>query len=139
MARLAVAETFLDALTGLDPADVRRVARFLDKLVRAPEAASLRPEIVHDAGDRSVRSLKVTHDLRAIVRVDADVLPLLFVARHDRAYAWARNHCAGCNGSVADYLTDSNDTGQSGFRICSTSSELCRILADRGIEHGLTT
>ncbi len=90
-------DSFIEALTELSPGDGKRVAAFLDKLLHAPDAAGLRPEIVHDAGDRTIRSLKVTHDLRAIGHIDGDEIVLLYVDRHDSAYEWARNRCIECH------------------------------------------
>lgn len=91
-----LADSFLEAIEDLDPADAKRADAFVRKLVAAPESSSLRPEIVHDAQDRAVRSFKVTHDLRAIGRVDGDDVVLLHVARHDASYVWARSHCVVC-------------------------------------------
>ncbi len=90
-------DSFIEALTDLSPGDGKRVAAFLDKLVHAPDAAGLRPEIVHDAGDRTIRSLKVTHDLRAIGHIDSDEIVLLYVGQHDEAYAWASKRCIECH------------------------------------------
>lgn len=96
MPQLSITDAFLNSLADLDSADARRATAFLGKLVAAPEAASLRPEIVHDAHDRSIRSFRVTHDLRAIAHVEGERLMLLHVARHDHAYVWARTHCVKC-------------------------------------------
>ena len=146
MPRIAIADSFLDSLAELDPSDAKRVALFLDKLVHAPETSSLRPEIVHDAADRSVRSFKVTHDLRAITRVASEGLTLLFVARHDRAYAWARNRCIDCHGDAGELVLRPVDEVESGMAqsaralrvaVCSTTGDLCRLLSARGINHGL--
>lgn len=93
---LTLTDTFMQSLASLDPADGKRAAAFVGKLVKAPEAAALRPEIVHDAHDRSIRSFKVTHDLRAIAHMEGERLMLIHVARHDRAYKWARTHCVVC-------------------------------------------
>ena len=90
-------DSFIEALTELAPGDGKRVAAFLDKLVHAPDAAGLRPEIVHEAGDRTIRSLKVTHDLRAIGHIDGDEIVLLYVGQHDDAYAWASKRCIECH------------------------------------------
>lgn len=104
MTTVLVAGNFLEAKARLDAADEKRVDLFLDKLVRAPNAAGLRPEIVHDAADRAVRSFKVTHDLRAIGQVEGASVLLLHVARHDRAYAWARDHCVKCHPTTGERL-----------------------------------
>lgn len=95
--RISLGDSFLHALAELSASDVKRVAAFLDKLVHEPDAAGLRPEVVHDAADRAIRSLKISHDLRAIARIEGDRLLLLWAARHDRAYTWAREHCFECD------------------------------------------
>lgn len=141
MLRIALTDTFLDALKALDPMDSRRTAAFIDKLLRAPEAASLRPEIVHDAADRTVRSLRVTHDLRAIAHMDGNLVLLLFVARHDRAYAWARDRCVTCHAESRELWLVGGSESPSGRRlaphVCATAGDLCKLLERVGIEHGL--
>lgn len=94
---ISLADGFLHALARLSPADVKRTALFLDKLVHQFDAAGFRPERVHDAADPRIHSFKVTHDLRAIVHVEGEDLVLLWVDRHDRAYVWARAHCMECD------------------------------------------
>ena len=146
MPSLAIAETFLDALGELDHTDAKRAAAFVDKLLRAPETASLRPEIVHDAADRAVRSFKVTHDLRAIAHLEGDRVLLLFVARHDRAYAWARDRCIECHPVTGElYLvstaagTRATDAGGVPLTMhaCGSTKQLCHLLSAAGIEHDL--
>ena len=146
MPSLAIAETFLDALGELDRADAKRAAAFVDKLLRAPATASLRPEIIHDAADRSVRSFKVTHDLRAIAHLEGDRVLLLFVARHDRAYAWARDRCIECHPVTGELYLVSTAAGNRAtdadgvpltVHTCATIEELCRLLSAAGIEHGI--
>jgi mRNA-degrading endonuclease RelE of RelBE toxin-antitoxin system len=141
MPRIALTDSFLEALAALDAADAKRVATFIDKLLHAPEASSLKPEIVHDAADRTVRSLRVTHDLRAIGHVDGKTVLLLHVARHDRAYAWARGRCITCHARTRELWLVSEADGAKGERLvphaCATSGDLCRLLERFGIEHGL--
>jgi mRNA-degrading endonuclease RelE of RelBE toxin-antitoxin system len=97
MAKLSLSPGFLESLARLDASDAKRVAAFLDKLVAGPERASIKSEVVHDAHDRSVRSLRVSKDMRAIVHIDGENTLLLWVARHDEAYAWARDRCISCH------------------------------------------
>lgn len=133
MPRIAIADSFLDALSDLDPSDIKRTAAFLDKLVHAPAATSLRPEIVHDAADRAVRSFKVTHDLRAIARIEGPEVTLVYVARHDRAYVWVRNACTECGEEVGELVVRE----QGLLHVCSTTGELCALFTERGLVHGL--
>jgi len=97
MPAIALAQSFVTAMSKLSPADAKRTAAFLDKLVAGAERASFQPEIVHDAGDRTVRTYHVTHDLRAIVQLDGDKTTLLFVGRHDTVYEWVKSHCFECH------------------------------------------
>jgi hypothetical protein len=94
--RISISDSFLDAMRTLDPADAKRAAAFAEKLVTSPQTRSLHAEHVRDAHARAVRSLRVTQDLRAIAHFECGRLLLLFVARHDIAYAWARHHCIEC-------------------------------------------
>jgi len=140
MPTISLSDNFLDALADLDGADARRVARFLAKLVRAPVTGALHPEIVHDAADRTVRSLRVTHDMRAIVHVNGDAWLLLFVARHDRAYAWARDHCIECgpSGIAATLVAVDDGSGRPIVAMpCESVDDLCRTLDKAGIAHDI--
>ena len=94
--KISISDSFLDATRALEPVDARRASAFAEKLVVTPEASSLHPEIVHDAHNRTVRSFRVTQDMRAIAHLEGGRLLLLYVARHDAAYAWARGHCIEC-------------------------------------------
>lgn len=128
----------------LDPADARRASAFAEKLITASEVSGLHPKIVHDAHERAVRSFRVTQDMRAIAHLDCGRLLLLFVARHDVAYAWARGHCIECivNGEeVRVRLTRVAADGTKGLepvadgRACvvETLEELRALLRERGI------
>ncbi len=94
--RISIADSFLDSLRELAPHDARRACAFAEKLVLAPAAGGLHPEIVHEAHNRTVRSFRVTQDMRAIAHLEGERVLLLFVGRHDAAYAWARKHCIEC-------------------------------------------
>jgi hypothetical protein len=94
--RISIADSFLDSLRELAPHDARRACAFAEKLLLAPAAAGLHPEIVHEAHNRTVRSFRVTQDMRTIAHIEGERVTLLFVARHDAAYAWARGHCIEC-------------------------------------------
>ena len=167
MAQIALARSFVEALADLEPVNVKRTAAFLDKLLEEPQAAGLHSEMVHGAKDRSIRSLRVTVDLRAIAQRLGSELLLLFVGQHDEAYSWARAHCTGCDQtsarssiSVRDdvrsplepaYATvgarEFNDGTGASSRAATAAvnwactvedgQQLCRVLEEAGIEHGL--
>lgn len=95
--QLALTDTFVEALASLAPSEGKRATAFLDKIIHSADAPSLRPEIVHDAKSRAIRSFRVTHDLRAIGHVAGDELTLVYVGQHDEAYRWASKHCVDCD------------------------------------------
>lgn len=153
MPRIAMTEEFVGALAGLDGADAKRTAAFLDRLVRAPDASSLDAEIVHDAGDRAVRAMRVTRDLRAIICLERDRVVLLYVARHDEAYAWARDHCVRCRpldgalevvhvdvGALPTTPVPAPPMPAPGRIECvvDDTGSLCEVLDSHGVPHELT-
>ena len=102
MRQIALANSFVAALAGLDASSTKRTVAFLDKLVRQPDWASMHVEIVRDARDRAIRSLRITNDLRAIAHVEGDRLLLLYVDEHDNAYRWARDRCVKCHPTTGE-------------------------------------
>ncbi len=162
MIQISLAHSFTDSLSRLDPVNIKRVAAFLDKLLEEPDANGLHTEMVHGANDRVVRSVRVTVDLRAIARKLGDELELLFVGQHDDAYSWARTHCSGCEQTPSrppvKVLSGVHSLAQPAYAhgtssaspttavaepvwdwSCKveTSRELCRVLDEAGIDHGL--
>lgn len=97
MTTIEIADSFVESTAALDAADVKRAATFLDRLIHEPESASIHAERVKDAKDRSMRSMRITRDIRAIAHVDGERILLLYVAQHDDAYRWARDHCIQCH------------------------------------------
>lgn len=141
MTQVAIAESFTDALKKLDVSDAKRAISFLAKLVRDPAAPGFRPRIVHDAADRTIRSINVTHDLRAIAHADGERIVVLHVARHDRAYVWARERCIACHDQTGEVFLVSAPGDLAGspveLRICSTVGDVCRYLDEKGVAHDL--
>jgi hypothetical protein len=146
MPKISMTEGFVSSLAHLDGVDAKRTAAFLDKLLREPDASSLHMEIVHDAPDRSVRSMRVTRELRAIVCVEPDHVLLLHIDHHDAAYAWAREHCVLCDpvdGSLEVVRVEVREVPQphpAGRVTCTVddTGSLCRVLDEHGIAHELT-
>jgi len=135
--QIALANSFITALAGLDASSTKRTASFLDKLIREPDSSNMRPEIVHDAHDRSIRSLRVTNDLRAIVHVGGDQLLLLYVDEHDNAYRWARDRCLECHPVTGELRVVAEQSAAGAHCKVDDGRELCRLLDSAGIEHGL--
>lgn len=147
--RIALSESFFESSRALDRADARRVSAFLGKLVSEPEARGFHEEIVRDAHDRSVRALHVSRDLRAIGRVQGDVLALVYVGAHDRAYQWTRGRCIECRadgatvlvsvapGGVGSQADASPDLGaaaaETPARLLGSAEELDGVLGEHGL------
>ncbi len=149
MPKISMTEEFISSLARLDGADARRAAAFLDKVVREPDSSGLHVEIVHDAGDRGIRSMRVTQDLRAIVCIEPDRIILLHVAHHDAAYAWAREHCIVCD-PVDESLEvvrveakplSAPTVARTGRVTCTVddTGSLCEVLDEHGVPHELIT
>jgi hypothetical protein len=163
VAEIALAHSFIESLARLEPIATKRTAAFLDKLLRDPAYRGLHAEMVQGAHDRNVRSLRVTDDLRAIARISSGSMLLLFVAHHDDAYAWAREHCSSCSAdgraiavlppelvpasqpaplaAAPAFVTPGNsetpDPAYGWFCTIENGHQLCRTLDDAGIAHGL--
>jgi hypothetical protein len=152
MKQLALSHTFIEAMARLEPIGAKRVAAFLDKLLRDPDAISMHAEILHDVPDPSIHSLRISRDLRAVARDLGSELLLLFVGHHDDAYDWARAHCYGCEGPRAGLRISVEEiphpqaqalgllgSGPAGAWHCDVGStaQLCRAFDAAGIDHGL--
>lgn len=149
MPKISMTEEFISSLARLDGADAKRAAAFLGKVVREPDASGLHTEMVRDAGDRAVRSMRVTQDLRAIVCVERDRILLLHVAHHDAAYAWARERGIDCDpvddslevvraAAVPAVAAAASLTAAS--RVTCTvddTGSLCEVLDAHGVPHEL--
>jgi hypothetical protein len=153
-----MAHTFVEALAGLEPVGAKRTAAFLSKLLRDSRTAGLHSEPIHDAHDRSIRSLRVSDDLRAIARLVGGRLLLLFVGHHDAAYLWARDHCTDCElpdagrritiaeipvATTAPLAASASSEGThppstpAWFCTLEDGHQLCQALDSAGIEHSL--
>jgi len=134
--QISISDSFLESLIRLSPGDGKRVAAFLDKMVHAPDAAGLRPEIVHDAADRAIRSFKVTHDLRAIAHLEGDRLLLLYVARHDVAYEWVLGRCVMCHPVTGELQVVADPQHASALLASTGVAETAARIASAGADGG---
>jgi hypothetical protein len=135
---LTVTDSFLESAIELDNVDAKRVSAFLGKLLAEPTAGGLRPEIVHDAHDRSIRSYRVSKEMRAIAQVEGRDATFLYVGPHERAYAWARGHCVECQLGKHDLRPVG---GEEARRLreweCVDKDQLCDVLDAHGVAHDL--
>jgi len=143
--RIALSESFVSAMSALDRPSARRVVAFLGKLVGEADSAAIHVETLREAADKADRSLRVTGDLRAIGHMTGDELVLVFVGEHDHAYRWARDHCVTCHPATREIeiAGPGEASGAHGecwrgsYHALESDRDLCRILDEAGIEHGL--
>ncbi len=136
---VTVTDSFLESASALDRTDAKRVSAFLGKLLTEPAAAGLHGEIVKDAHDRTIRSYRVSRELRAVARVEGRDATFLYVGPHEKAYTWARKHCVDCQlGRHSVRLTDEQGTER---RLreweCLDHDQLCDLLEAHGVAHEL--
>ena len=136
---VTVTDSFLESAADLDRNDAKRVSAFLGKLLTEPTGTGLRPEIVKDAHDRTIRSYRVSRELRAVARVEGRDAAFLYVGPHEKAYAWARKHCVECQlGRHTVRLAQSEESARTLRQWeCVDRDELCDLLDTHGVAHEL--
>ncbi len=95
--RVALGERFLEAFAAIPRSKQKKVMDFVAKFRVNPRAPGIHYEKLHDAADPNFRSVRIDREYRGIVLQPAqgDLHILLWVDKHDAAYAWARRHrCA---------------------------------------------
>lgn len=95
--QVAISDTFWDSFMALRQQEQKRVREFVTKFRSNPKSPGINYETIRNARDNDYRSVRVTQDIRGIVlRPDSgNTYILLWVDRHDDAYAWAeRTQCA---------------------------------------------
>jgi hypothetical protein len=136
---ITVTDSFLEAAAELQRNDAKRVSAFVGKLLTESTAAGLHPEIVRDAHDRSIRSYRVSRELRAVARVEGRDATFLYVGPHEKAYAWARTHCVECQlGRHSVRLAEENGPSRELREWeCLDHDQLCDLLDSHGVAHDL--
>jgi hypothetical protein len=149
MTRIAIGHTFMSAMAELDSAAAGDAAAFLERLAQDPDSAVF--EAWANEPEEGAQTLRVTEDLRAVARRDADILLLLFIGHYNAAYDWATANCvgnelprAGRRIAVGE-IPGATVPGliavpQSGAWYCpiANSYDLYRALEAAGINHGLS-
>lgn len=89
--QVAISDQFLESYNKLPTRDRHQVGRFIQKFKRNPTGTGLNFEVIKNAPDKKLRSLRVTQDYRVIVLqpTQGNLYALLWVDHHDQAYAWA--------------------------------------------------
>jgi superfamily I DNA/RNA helicase len=93
---IAIGSSFLGAFAKLPKPKQRKVTAFVNKFQSNPQSSGINYEKINDSRDPNFRSVRIDQECRGIVLKpdEGDVYILLWVDRHDDAYAWARrNRC----------------------------------------------
>lgn len=91
--QVAISIDFMKAFSLVPRALQNKVRQFVEKFQARPTAPGLNYEVIRDARDPNLRSVRVDDTYRAIVLKPSqgNVYALLWVDHHDAAYAWARH------------------------------------------------
>lgn len=95
--KVALGDHFLSAFAAIPKQQQRAVSSFVAKFRANPKSPGINYESIHHAQDKNFRSVRIDQDYRGIISKPekGNVYILLWVDKHDEAYAWARRHrCA---------------------------------------------
>lgn len=115
--KVAMSDDFLKSLLKVGKKEQQGVMEFVAKFRQNPRATGINYEVIRDAADANMRSVRINKEIRGIVlKPDSgDVYCLLWVDRHDDAYQWARRHKVSIHpdkGSMQVYAVQPNDLGK---------------------------
>ncbi len=102
--RVAISLSYLDAEARLPQAQRKKSREFLSKFMTNPTSSGLNYEMIKQAKDPNLRSLRIDKAYRAIVMHPpvGDVYVVLWVDKHDDAYTWACKYRCGINPTVGN-------------------------------------
>lgn len=95
--QVAVADTFLRAMSNIPKREHKAVHEFVSKFRANPTSPGINYETIRNAREPNYRSVRITQNYRGIVLKpdEGNVYILLWLDKHDDAYAWAeRTRCA---------------------------------------------
>ncbi len=109
--KLALGSDFLLAFAGLPQKQQKKVREFLDKFTKNPDTSGINFEKIQGAQDDNLRSVRIGDDYRGIMLKpeQGNVFVLLWVDKHDDAYAWATKRTCGIHpgtGTVQVVMTE---------------------------------
>ena len=93
---IGISTDFFECLAAIPKQEQKRVRAFITKFRNEPTGAGINYERINDAADPGYRSVRIGDNFRGIVMApdSGNVYLLLWVAKHDDAYEWARrNRC----------------------------------------------
>lgn len=86
---VALANSFLGSLIGLNRGEQKLAAEFVDKFQANPAHPGLSLERITKTKDKNLWSARVNQGLRAILHKEGEFWSILYVGQHDDAYDWA--------------------------------------------------
>lgn len=109
--RIALSSDVLSCLAGLPQGVQPKVSKFITQFQADPTRSGINYEKIRDARDKRMRSVRIDQAYRGIVLVpdQGNIYILLWIDKHDDAYAWARRHKAGINpqtGTLQVYVSE---------------------------------
>ncbi|MEN8166455.1 MAG: 3'-5' exonuclease [Pseudomonadota bacterium] len=110
--KVAISNDIFQCLVRLPPSVQPKVSKFITRFQADPRDASINYEKIRDAIDDKVRSVRIDQAYRGIVLKPehGDVYMLLWIDKHDDAYAWARRHKINVNpetGTLQVFMAES--------------------------------
>jgi len=94
--KIALSDDFLRCFAEIPRERQKAVMKFLSNFRENPTSPGINYEKINDAADAHMRSVRIDQNYRGIVLAPerGDVYVMLWVAKHDDAYDWARRHKA---------------------------------------------
>lgn len=92
--KIALGSDFLTAYARIPRQKQRSVMNFVTRFRANPRSPGINYETIRNVRDKNLRSVRIDQDYRGIVLSPekGDVYVLLWVDKHDDAYAWAARH-----------------------------------------------
>lgn len=92
--KVAIGDEFLLAFSKIPRSKQKAVMNFVSRFRNNPRSTGINYETIHNAKDKNFRSVRIDLEYRGIVLApkQGNVYVLLWVDKHDDAYAWAAKH-----------------------------------------------
>jgi hypothetical protein len=97
--KVALSDDFLRCFAGIPRDRQNAVIKFIAMFRENPTSRGINYEKINDAADPNLRSVRIDQNYRGIVLKPerGDVYCLLWIAKHDEAYEWAKRHKVAIN------------------------------------------
>ena len=131
MSAVNISKTFSASTKKLSTPDRGRVLDFLTKFMEDPSSPGFNFETIEGAKDRSIKSARITQDLRTILHQSDQMLTLLYAGHHEDAYRWAERRRVE-NHPVTGTLqiVETTESVQAEIEATAPTYEAPRVFAD---------